>query len=62
MMMPRTEIAWLDVNAPLADSLALMAEHQHTRYPVCRGGLDNVLGIVGAQPRGTLRQIPQRRR
>jgi putative hemolysin len=49
MMMPRTEITWLDVNAPLADSLALMAEHQHTRYPVCRGGLSEVLGVVSAQ-------------
>jgi putative hemolysin len=49
MMMPRTEITWLDVNAPLAESLALMAEHQHTRYPVCRGGLTEVLGVVSAQ-------------
>jgi putative hemolysin len=49
MMMPRTEITWLDVNAPLAESLALMAEHQHTRYPVCRGGLSEVLGVVSAQ-------------
>lgn len=49
MMMPRTEITWLDVNAPLADSLALMAERQHTRYPVCRGSLSEVLGVVSAQ-------------
>ncbi len=49
MMMPRTEITWLDVNAPLADTLALMAAHQHTRYPVCRGGLSEVLGVVSAQ-------------
>ena len=49
MMMPRTEITWLDVNAPLADSLALMAANQHTRYPVCRGGLSEVLGVVSAQ-------------
>ncbi len=49
MMMPRTEITWLDVNAPLAESLALMAANQHTRYPVCRGGLSEVLGVVSAQ-------------
>ena len=49
MMMPRTEITWLDVNAPLADTLALMAANQHTRYPVCRGGLSEVLGVVSAQ-------------
>ena len=49
MMMPRAEITWLDVNAPLTDALALMAEHQHTRYPVCRGDLSEVLGVVSAQ-------------
>lgn len=49
MMMPRAEITWLDVNAPLPDALALMAEHQHTRYPVCRGDLSEVLGVVSAQ-------------
>jgi len=49
MMMPRTEITWLDVNAPLADTLALMADNLHTRYPVCRGGLSEVLGVVSAQ-------------
>ena len=49
MMMPRTEITWLDANAPLADSLALMAQSLHTRYPVCRGGLSEVLGVVSAQ-------------
>ena len=30
-------------------SLALMAENLHTRYPVCRGGLSEVLGVVSAQ-------------
>jgi putative hemolysin len=49
MMMPRTEITWLDVSAPLADTLALMADNLHTRYPVCRGGLSEVLGVVSAQ-------------
>jgi len=49
MMMPRTEITWVDVNAPLATTLALMAANLHTRYPVCRGGLSEVLGVVSAQ-------------
>ena len=49
MMMPRTEITWIDVDAPLADTLALMADNLHTRYPVCRGGLSEVLGVVSAQ-------------
>ena len=49
MMIPRGEIAWLDSSAPVAQALAVMAEHEHSRYPVCRGGLDEVLGVVGTQ-------------
>lgn len=47
MMIPRGEIAWLDASAPIADALAVMAEYEHSRYPVCRGGLDEVLGVIG---------------
>lgn len=46
MMAPRAEIAWLDANAPLDEALAQIAEHGHTRYPVCRDGLDDVIGVL----------------
>ncbi len=49
MMIPRTEITWLDQHAPLTDLLAQMAEHGHSRYPVCRDGLDDVVGVILAQ-------------
>jgi putative hemolysin len=49
MMIPRTEITWLDAEAPLEDSLARMAANQHTRYPVCRGDLTDVVGVLAAQ-------------
>jgi putative hemolysin len=49
MMIPRGEIVWLDAEAPLADTLAQMAEHQHTRYPVVRGDLTDVVGVLAAQ-------------
>jgi putative hemolysin len=48
MMIPRAEIAWLDANAPVDTVLAQIAEHGHTRYPVCRGSLDDVIGVIGA--------------
>jgi putative hemolysin len=48
MMIPRAEIVWLDVDAPIEQALATMAEEGHARYPVCRDGLDGVLGVVGA--------------
>ena len=49
MMIPRTDIVWLDAAAPIEDVLAAMAQQEHSRYPVCRGGLTDVLGVVSAQ-------------
>ncbi len=48
LMTPRTEIAWLEVESTLAELACAVAEHSHSRYPVCQGGLDNVLGVVEA--------------
>ena len=46
MMIPRAEIVWLDVAEPLERLLDQMAGSGHTRFPVCRGGLDDVLGVL----------------
>ena len=48
MMIPRAEIVWLDVNQPVPQIIAAISENGHTRYPVCRGGLDDVVGVLGA--------------
>ncbi len=48
MMIPRAEITWLDANAPIEDVLKAVAAEEHSRYPVCRGGLDDVIGVVAA--------------
>ena len=49
MMIPRTEIAWLDADADAAEVLAVLQEHGYSRYPVCRGDLSDVVGVVSAQ-------------
>jgi len=49
MMIPRAEIVWLDVAASSDQVLALIGNEEHSRYPVCRGGLDDVLGVISAQ-------------
>ncbi len=49
MMLPRTEIVWLDAAAPLSEVLQQMQAHPHGRYPVCREGLSEVLGVLAAQ-------------
>jgi len=48
MMIPRAEIAWLDAEATPAEVLAVLREHGFSRYPVCRGGLGDVLGVASA--------------
>lgn len=49
MMIPRTEIVWLDAGSTREQVLALIEHVQHSRYPVCRGGLHDVLGVVTTQ-------------
>jgi putative hemolysin len=44
MMIPRAEIVWLDAERPLEEVLQCIADSGHTRYPVCRGSLDDVIG------------------
>jgi putative hemolysin len=46
MMITRAEIRWLDVNASVEDVLRVVADEEHSRYPVCRGGLDDVIGVI----------------
>ena len=48
MMIPRAEIVWLDATAPADEVLKVIALDEHSRYPVCRGGLDDVVGVVSA--------------
>ena len=48
MMIPRAEIVWLDAQAPLEQLLQTVASDPHARYPVCRGGLDDVIGVLHA--------------
>lgn len=49
LMIPRADIAFLDVDEPLESNLRKLEEAQHSRFPVCRGGLDNVIGIASAR-------------
>ncbi|NND97212.1 MAG: CBS domain-containing protein [Pirellulaceae bacterium] len=46
IMQPRPEIDFIDINDPLHSVRELMLATMHTRYPVCDGSLDKVLGVV----------------
>jgi putative hemolysin len=49
LMVPRADIAYLDIALPLADNLKIVSESPHSRFPVCRGGLQDVLGVVSTK-------------
>jgi putative hemolysin len=50
LMVPRTDIEWLDATNSVAESLALAGtggeRGAHSWYPVCRGSLDDVVGVI----------------
>jgi putative hemolysin len=49
LMTPRTEIIWLDMRDAAEEILRKLADGPYSRFPVCQGSLDNVLGIVKAR-------------
>ena len=49
LMIPRADIVYLDINQPLESTLARVAESDHSRFPVCRGGLHDILGVISSK-------------
>ncbi len=46
LMVPRSDVVFLDTSLPMNDNLKRVAESEHTRFPVCEGGLDRLVGFV----------------
>ena len=46
LMTPRPDIVWLDLEDSAEENRQKMMESAHSRFPVCQGGLDNVLGVL----------------
>ena len=49
IMTPRTEIEWIDLDEPLEKIIHQVIESGHSRFPVAREKLDNVIGILMAK-------------
>ena len=50
IMVPRNEVVWLDAHTTVAQALHKLSAgdmRAHSWYPVCKGSLDEVVGIVG---------------
>ncbi|MEH2396499.1 hemolysin family protein [Nostoc sp.] len=46
LMTPRPDIVWLDLEDTAEENRQKMVDSAYSRYPVCQGGLDNVLGVI----------------
>ena len=48
LMTPRLDVHFINIEDPLEVNLAKIADSSYTRFPVCKGDLSNVIGIVHA--------------
>jgi putative hemolysin len=46
LMLPRSDIEWLDASDSVAQAFDKAGATGHSWYPVCRGSLDDVVGVV----------------
>ena len=49
LMVPRGDVVCLDIDAPFEETLQRIEESDHARFPVVRGGMDNILGVINAR-------------
>lgn len=60
LMLPRSDIEWLGASDTLTEAIAKAAATGHSWYPVCRGSLDDVVGVVNVAKLLAMRmQMPQ---
>jgi len=46
LMMPRADVVWLDIEDSSAEIMRKVNDSDYPLFPVCRGGLDDILGVV----------------
>lgn len=46
VMLPRTEVAFLDASTRVQEAILEVSDAPHSRYPVIRGSADDVVGVV----------------
>lgn len=49
LMVPRGDIVFIDLDNDLDSNLKIVSESNHSRFPVCKGGLQNILGVITAK-------------
>ena len=46
IMTPRGEVVYLDIEDSFEENVKKALESRHTRFPLCRGHLDNTIGLI----------------
>ena len=46
IMVPRTEVDFMDVGLTITEAITMVNAHSHSRYPVTRGSTDEVIGFI----------------
>jgi putative hemolysin len=46
VMTPRTDVDWIDIDAPPEEIRAALAESGHSRLPVAEGSVENIVGVI----------------
>lgn len=49
LMVPRSEIIFVDINSPETETLEKIAQSVRSRIPVCDGDLDSIIGVLSAK-------------
>jgi len=49
LMVPRSEIIFLDTALPIEENMQRIGASEHSRFPVCQNGLESLLGVINAK-------------
>ena len=49
LMVPRSDIIYLDLSQSIEENMIIVMRSPHSRFPVCNNSVDNVVGIVSAK-------------
>ncbi len=49
LMVPRSDIVFLDIELSLQENLQRVMQSPHSRFPVCKGHADELIGVISAK-------------
>jgi len=49
IMVPRIRVVHLDIIKSMQENRAIITDHLHSRYPLCRENMDHVIGVISAK-------------